>query len=186
VVGQYIDSAGNKHGFLLSGGTFTTIDFPGALGTVARGINSQGDIVGFHIDTAGLAGGGDRGFLLQQGVFTDMNYPGHMNTMPARINDAGQIVGCYHDTDTMGTMHGIMFSDGNFSERSTPGSMNTGVTPDGDVLAGLLVTDTIPGHGYLASKGALAPFDFPFSALTWVRRFRRLPVYGIAAPGSET
>jgi uncharacterized membrane protein len=168
VVGVYLDSAGKRHGFLLGGGTFTTINYPGALETAARAINSQGDIVGIHIDTAGLPGGGDLGFLLQQGVFRDVNYPRHMNTIPARINDAGQIVGCYHDTDTMGTMHGFLFSGGNYSDLSVPASMHNGLMPDGSVIVGLY-TDMMTGlnRGYLASNGAFAPFDFPFSAFTW-------------------
>jgi probable HAF family extracellular repeat protein len=91
-----------------------------------------------------------------------------MNTIPQRINDNGQIVGCYHDTDTMGTMHGFLFSGGNYSDLSTPASMSNGVMPDGGVFAGLY-TDMMTGvgRGYLASTGAFAPFDFPFSTLTW-------------------
>jgi len=34
-----------------------------ALSTDARGINSQGDIVGVQVDVAGLPGGGDHGYL---------------------------------------------------------------------------------------------------------------------------
>jgi probable HAF family extracellular repeat protein len=37
VVGFYIDGAGKQHGFLVSGGKFTTIDYPGALATDAWG-----------------------------------------------------------------------------------------------------------------------------------------------------
>src|SRR5215472_6172005 len=34
------------HAYLLSGGEFTTIDFPGATASLASGINPRGDIVG--------------------------------------------------------------------------------------------------------------------------------------------
>jgi len=174
VVGFYVDSGGKQHGFLLSAGTFTTLDYPGALSTGARGINSQGDIVGVHTDATGLPGGGARGFLLRNGAFTDVNYPGHLNTIPVKINDNGQIVGCYHDNDTMGSMHGFVFGDGNYTALdgswgglTEPASMNNGLTPDGSVIAGLW-TDMMTGvtHGYLASNGAFAPFDFPFSIST--------------------
>ncbi len=170
VVGWYMDSAGKQHGYLLSAGSFTSIDYPGAMvSVIARGINDQGDIVGTHIDAAGLPGGGPRGYLLRAGAFTDVNYPGHLNTIPQRINNAGQIVGCYHDTDTMGTMHSFLFSGGNYSDLSTPASMHNGLTPDGSVTAGLY-TDMMTGlgHGYLSSGGNIAPFDFPFSASTQV------------------
>src|SRR5689334_20912627 len=46
IVGVYTDAVGVQHGFLLSRGQFTTIDFPGALATVARGISPTGAIVG--------------------------------------------------------------------------------------------------------------------------------------------
>jgi hypothetical protein len=49
------------HGFLLSGGQFTTIDIPGATLTDAEKINPRGDIVGFYV-SAGLT----HGFLLSR------------------------------------------------------------------------------------------------------------------------
>jgi hypothetical protein len=36
--------------------TFTSIDFPGAIGTLAYGINSRGDIVGWYFDATGAHG----------------------------------------------------------------------------------------------------------------------------------
>jgi hypothetical protein len=53
-VGTYVDSGGNGHGFLLSGGTLTNIDVPGALpgSTSPNGINPEGDIMGSHRDSA--------------------------------------------------------------------------------------------------------------------------------------
>ena len=169
VVGAYVDSASKQHGFLLSGGNFTSIDYAGAIATDARGINDQGDIVGTHVDAAGMPGGGLHGYLLQQGAFTAVDYPGHLNTIAQRITASGQILGCYHDTDTMGTMHGVLMSGGNFTSLSAEASMNNGATPDGGVTAGLW-TDMMTGvtHGYLASNDAVAPFDFPFSISTSV------------------
>jgi len=41
------------HGFLLSDGTYTTIDVPGASQTIANGINNEGYIVGYYIDADG-------------------------------------------------------------------------------------------------------------------------------------
>src|SRR5690348_15201973 len=53
IVGVYVDAVGMAHGYLFSGGQFTTISVPGSLAgvpgvlpTVARGINPAGDIVG--------------------------------------------------------------------------------------------------------------------------------------------
>ena len=52
-MGRY-DAAEGSHGFLLSHGQFTTVDFPGALGTLANGINASGDIVGRYLADDGL------------------------------------------------------------------------------------------------------------------------------------
>ncbi len=50
IVGSYVDVAGRFHGFLDSGGSFTTIDVPGSTkGTIAAGINNAGQIVGFSV-----------------------------------------------------------------------------------------------------------------------------------------
>lgn len=71
IVGAYCDSAlpclmvpSGTHGFLISGGDFTTIDVPGAIGTAAFGINARGDIVGQYADSTG-----NHGFLLSQWVY---------------------------------------------------------------------------------------------------------------------
>lgn len=50
----------SEHGFLLSDGEFTTIDFPGGHGRFAFGINPCGDIVGLYGDASGT----NHGFLL--------------------------------------------------------------------------------------------------------------------------
>jgi hypothetical protein len=51
-----------EHGFVDTGGSFTTIDVPGAVGTTAYGINDSGQIVGYTI-RSGRGGGPDQGFL---------------------------------------------------------------------------------------------------------------------------
>src|SRR5262249_49433851 len=59
IVGQY-ENANVFHGFLLSGGTYTTLDGPSAINfTVANGINDAGQIVGFYSNASG-----NHGFLL--------------------------------------------------------------------------------------------------------------------------
>jgi uncharacterized membrane protein len=181
VVGTYVDSNGKQHGFVLSGGQVTTIDYPGAVVTTVRGINSRGDIVGTHTGpNAAMPGsGGDiHGYLLRAGASTlePLDYPGHMNTIPQRINDDGKVVGCYHDTDTMGTMHGMMADNGTYVALDgsqyglvMPATMTNGLTEDGNVAVGLYM-DMMTGvnRSYIASAGAFAGFDFPFSLATSV------------------
>ena len=45
-MGSYTDSNGAVHGFLYSGGVYTTLDFPTAAVTFDRGINDSASIVG--------------------------------------------------------------------------------------------------------------------------------------------
>jgi uncharacterized membrane protein len=60
IVSQYCSSkscslstSGTVHGFLLSGGVYTTFDPPGSIGTTAFGLDSFDDIVGAYIDSSG-------------------------------------------------------------------------------------------------------------------------------------
>ena len=55
-------TATGTHGFLLSDGQLTTIDYPGALSSMVFGINVQGDMVGAFFDNSGQA----KGFLLSR------------------------------------------------------------------------------------------------------------------------
>ena len=61
VVGVHIGDDGIWHSYLMSGATFTEIDFPGSTGTGAFGINSAGQIVGKYFTADGLT----HGFLAQ-------------------------------------------------------------------------------------------------------------------------
>jgi probable HAF family extracellular repeat protein len=56
IVGYYSYSMGSPHGFLYSGGVYTTFDDPlGYGGTVGLGINDSGQIVGYFRDEASTA-----------------------------------------------------------------------------------------------------------------------------------
>jgi hypothetical protein len=46
-----------SHGFIYDNGSFATIDFPGASGTEAWGINDGGEIAGNYIDSSGNSHG---------------------------------------------------------------------------------------------------------------------------------
>jgi hypothetical protein len=55
IVGVFLDNRG-AHGFLKIGGSFTTIDMPGALATAAKDINDKRQIVGTFVDSRGTHG----------------------------------------------------------------------------------------------------------------------------------
>jgi hypothetical protein len=55
VVGGYLDSSGNEHGYLWTAHNdkFSSFDIPGATQTGAGGLNDRGQIVGHYVDTNG-------------------------------------------------------------------------------------------------------------------------------------
>jgi uncharacterized membrane protein len=57
IVGTWIDAGGVPHGFLAEGAKFTSIDYPGAVGTTEWGINSAGQMVGNWFDSDGNSHG---------------------------------------------------------------------------------------------------------------------------------
>ena len=81
IVGGYGDTSGGVHGFLLKKGAFSSIDFPGAVGTRAFGINTRGHIVG------GWSGDPECGdcfvnaFLLTPRGFTNLAFPNALETV---------------------------------------------------------------------------------------------------------
>src|SRR5438874_7158943 len=91
-------------------GSFTTIDFPGADGTSASGINERGQIVGGYFDPINKK---NRGFLLDDGNFTSIDFPGAVVTQAISINARGQIVGGYSQSNGFGSpFHGFLLDNG--------------------------------------------------------------------------
>lgn len=93
-MGSYDDSSGVEHGFLKDGETYTTIDVPGAMYTVAYGINNRGAIVGYW----GNLSGWSEGFVRSSaGTVTVVDFPGALETQIGNINDHGDICGLWVD-----------------------------------------------------------------------------------------
>src|SRR5262245_14279555 len=67
IVGSYRDVSGATHGYLYSGGTYTTLDVPAATVTEARAINDLGQIVGTYTDA-----GGTHNFLYSGGSYATL------------------------------------------------------------------------------------------------------------------
>ncbi len=106
IVGFYYDSSFIAHGFLLSNGSFTTIDAPGGqtfTSTFLSDISQQGDIVGYAVNK----GIKDHAFLLRNGEFIPINIPGADSATASGINALG-IVGSF--TDSSGITHGYLLS----------------------------------------------------------------------------
>lgn len=90
VVGWYYDSNGVQNGFLLSGGTASTVDYPdpNESSSVLEGINDSGIITGQWTDTSGVV----HGFTYDMvgGTFTEIDAPNAtVFTQAWGINSAG-------------------------------------------------------------------------------------------------
>ena len=96
-------SATHIDAFAFSHGIFTNINFPGATGTEAHGVNDAGTVVGWYSSGASVFG-----FTLSDGLYSSLSYPGAVYTAPQGINSVGQIVGSY-STDSI-TWHGFVAS----------------------------------------------------------------------------
>jgi len=108
--GNLIDQNGVNHGYLYKNGTFTLIDPPGSVYTIAIGLNDSDEIVGFYCTTlqdCTINGPEDvQGFVYSNGVYTTINVPGSWFTELDTLNDAGTIVGNYWDQN--GFVHSFL------------------------------------------------------------------------------
>jgi len=159
IAGIYFDSTFVEHGFLRTGnGTFTTIDFPGAIATEALAINPSGVIVGdFHDPATGFLG-----FIrTPDGTLRVIN-PNAGS--PAGINPAGVVTGAAAD----GSGGYVRSPDGTFILFSPPGSASTSpfaINSEGAITG--YYCDAAGCHGFVRSpQGAITGFDPPGSTFT--------------------
>lgn len=140
VVGGWTVASNFTHGFELSGGTYTQLDYPGAVQTFANGINVHGDIVGYWSDSST-----SHGFLLSGGTYTSIDVPGATVTFANALNDSGDIVGVYCTTNQClidGTgQQGFLLKGGTFTTIDFPGASVTqalGINNSGQILGDYL------------------------------------------------
>jgi probable HAF family extracellular repeat protein len=88
---QFQDDDPNNRGFSWNNGTFSNIDFPGAVSTSPEKVSSLGDIVGTYVDVHGIS----HGFALDKGKFTTINAPNSstMGTAVTGVNIFDTVVG---------------------------------------------------------------------------------------------
>jgi len=90
IAGGLEDTAGIWRGYVRrADGAIELIEFPGAAGTEAYGINHAGHVIGVYFDAAGAT----HAFTWRQGVYANADLAGAAVTVPLSINDRDQIVG---------------------------------------------------------------------------------------------
>jgi len=125
IVGPFEYSSGVWQGFLLSGGVYTLLAYPGSNYTIAEALNNNGDIVGYYNDSSG----NQHAFLLSGGTYTSIDFPGATATYASGINDSGDIVGGYCLTTECVTdydgQQGYVLSGGVFTTINVPAAAAT-------------------------------------------------------------
>jgi uncharacterized membrane protein len=95
------------HGYILSKGATTQVDFPGSTATRVWDLNSRREAVGFYLDPTTHV---FRGFQYRKGQVTPIDIPSAKSTRPFGINSQGDIVGAYVDQN--GKTRGFLLSRG--------------------------------------------------------------------------
>lgn len=159
VVGRFDTADGRAHGFVLTGGTVSQIDFLGATFTIATSMNASGHIVGRYQSSDGVF----HGFTLIDGTFTTIDYPGGISIQAMAINDTGHIAGYYVDAGNR--FHGFLLTDGWFTSFDPPDSVATGsngsligINSRGEI-AGRYTTSDGRTHGFLLKNGRYTTMD---------------------------
>jgi len=93
------------HGYILSDGVTTPVDFPGSSATRVWDLNPRREAVGYYLDPTTHV---PRGFRYRKGQFTSVDIPTAKSTRPFGIISEGDIVGAYADQN--GKTHGFLLS----------------------------------------------------------------------------
>jgi uncharacterized membrane protein len=136
IVGWYMDSYENVHGYILNGKKLTKLDDPKGEGTTfANGLNPNGPVwvVGSYTSSET---GKSVGFLYKEGKYTDIFGPnGAVQSTAGAINDSGAIVGAY--LDSANVEHGFLLKDNAYTTLNVPGAISTwatGINNRGEVV----------------------------------------------------
>jgi uncharacterized membrane protein len=155
ICGLFQPNGLSVHGFRLDSQGFTSIDHPGARGlgfTEAIGINNQGDISGFFLDSFGR----DNPFIYSAGTFQDVVVPGGFSPFLEGLDDHGAAVGGYRDLH--GGSHGFVVAGGTVDTVDFPGARSTTavqINTPGRIL-GRYIDTAGRAHSFLADR---APDD---------------------------
>jgi len=150
--------------------SYAAINVPGALATEARGINNNGEIVGFYKTTA--CGDYDvkvpscptKGFKYVNGTYVKLMVPNSVSTAILGVNDPGDLVGFYKKSD--GSIHGFIWFHQNVVKTidypNPPSGAKTipfGINKTGTVVGGLWTvssTGTFPARGWVWVNGTFS------------------------------
>jgi len=120
--------------------TYAPINVPGATQTEARGVNNNGEIVGFYKTTAcqdydvKVPSCPTHGFKYVNGSYIKLMVPNSVSTAILGVNDLGDLVGFY--TQSNGTRHGFIWFHQNVVQTIDDSSSGATTVPFGINKAG--------------------------------------------------
>ncbi len=179
VTGYYVDSSGNRHGFIYSAGNYTSFDVSGATtlnahggsfsGTIPMSIDSAGDVAGSYTDSSFVR----HGFIRSaSGVITTFDAPGAGTsgasgtiggTLPTSIDPTGStIAGVYDDSSGLG--HGFVYylpltDKGSFTSFPPPNMTTSTAFPIQGADFSVNASGTVVGF-YLDNNEAAHGFEY--------------------------
>lgn len=163
VLAALLMAVGAQHAWAIS---FTTIDYPGSINTVAYGIDGT-NIVGQYEDISNNA----HGFLFDGSTYTALNNPTAPNKTYARAISGGNIVG--HYTDGSGLNHGFLYDGSTWTTLNAPsvgyvfgGAGTRAFGVDGNTVVGDYTDAGGRYHGFIYDTvgSTWTTFDDPLTA----------------------
>jgi uncharacterized membrane protein len=172
IVGEYAEF-GRNHGFALSNGAFSLIDFTDgttvAHSTFAFGISESGAVVGEYKVLFKPLGDPGHAFLLEDGLYTHISPPGARAAVAWGINASGQSVGYYMDQQVPSVGHGWRRDpDGTYTLFDFPGASFTNaraINASGTIV-GIFRDAAQRSHGFVLESGVFTRFDYPGAIFT--------------------
>src|SRR5271169_1348570 len=165
VVGHFGTSSGATEGFLLRGGKYTTLVFPGSNNlTEAGGINDSGFIVGTFYGSDDIY----HGFTYSKGSYTQYDLVGSANTSLLAVNNAGNLAGSAAPSPGIDNQ-GFVVIGGTATKFYASGSYATFVSAINNLnqSAGTYYDFTGAAHGfYRDASGNITLITFPGAQMT--------------------
>jgi len=160
-VGQYEDTSGIWHGYILNAKKkLTTLDDPKGSNTMAVDLPYNGviPVVGRYTNSAGAY----VAFRYKKGQFTDIPGPtGATASEAIGINDKGEIVGWYEDSSYQ--YHGFLLQGTNYTTLDVPGAARTyaaGINNKGHIVLYWYNSGGV-AHSSLYKDNKYIPIDVP-------------------------